>query len=106
MGLVHSAGGCGRARRRSLPQPPVRGSNVDMALRTAIYERSGEAESRAAKALGVDLSDLAIISGYLWGQSLSDERDKRSGMSATAQKRGRITRELYGELRTAIDGDD
>lgn len=80
--------------------------DVDKRLAGEIYQRTGEAESRAAKALGVDEYDLAFASAFLWGRSLADERDVRSGPTATAQKRGRITRQLYDELKAAINGDD
>ena len=80
--------------------------DVDKELAGEIYQRTGEAEFRAAKALGVDEYDLAYASAHLWGRALSDERDQRSGPSATAQKRGRVTRQLYEELRAAFDGDD
>lgn len=79
---------------------------VDKRLSGDIYQRSGEAEERAARALDIDTYDLAIAAAYLWGRSLSDERDRRAGSSATAQKRGRITRQLYDELKAALDGDD
>jgi hypothetical protein len=71
-----------------------------------VHRRSGEAEGRAAKSLGVDPYDLSKASAHLWGKSLSDERDERAGQDATAQKRGRITRQLYGELKAALNGDD
>lgn len=80
--------------------------HVDKPLAGAIYAQTGEAESRAAKALGIDEYDLAFASAYLWGRSLSDERDERSGPSASAQKRGRITRQLYDEMKAMLDGDD
>ena len=66
--------------------------------------RSGEAEERAAKSLDVELYEVAAASAYLWGKTLSDERDARAGEGASAQKRGRITRQLMDELRTALDG--
>lgn len=81
-------------------------AKVDKDLRLAVFEQSGEAEERAAKALNIDTYYLAIASAYLWGRSLADERDRRSGPGTTAQKRGRITRQLYAELKAAIHGHD
>lgn len=78
---------------------------VDPMLAAGISRRAGEAEERAAKALGVHLHDVIVASAYLWGRTLSDERDRRAGDEASAQKRGRITRQLYDELKAALDGE-
>jgi hypothetical protein len=49
----------------------------------------------------------AVAMEKLWGRSFSDERDRRGGPGANAQKRGRISRELKAELKEAINrGDD
>lgn len=71
-----------------------------------VLDGTGEAEDRAARALGVGDDVIAVASAHLWQQSLSDERDERAGRDASAQKRGRITRQLYAELKAVIDGDD
>ncbi|WP_213575418.1 hypothetical protein [Rhodococcus sp. USK13] len=78
---------------------------VEQLIRT-----SGEAESRAAKGLGISVGQLAYWSHRLWGRLLSEERDVRAG-DANPQKRGRTMRELKSELQLAIeeaasDGDD
>jgi len=77
-----------------------------------VMDRSGAAEMRAARTLGVDAYELAAYSTSLWGIELTHERDRRaaeweasSGKVASAQKRGQITRELLSELRTAIERD-
>jgi hypothetical protein len=69
-----------------------------------IYGRSGEAEERIADNLDVDVRDLAVASAHLWKRSMSEERDARGGADASAQKRGRITRELQAQLRDVLGG--
>ncbi|ORC02208.1 hypothetical protein B1T48_14005 [Mycobacterium persicum] len=75
-----------------------------------IHRQWGEAEERARRALGIGKKDdtrLLEAMADLWGHSLSVERDRLAGPNASAQKRGRITRELREQLREAItDGDD
>lgn len=73
---------------------------------------AGLAEERAAASLTVNLGALTGHSVSLWGTSLSAERDRRaelwsqqSGVPASAQKRGQITRDLLRELRTSIESD-
>lgn len=81
--------------------------DVPLDLLMRIIEKSGEAEQRAARSLGIPISDLAAFSAKLWGRSYSEERDRRAGAEAQAQKRGRIGRELRTELREAMgNGDD
>jgi hypothetical protein len=80
-------------------------ADLDTGLCVKVDRRSGEAERRAADALGVDMYALTLGSVYLWGKSLSDERDARAGVEATAQKRGRITRQLMDELKGVLHGD-
>jgi hypothetical protein len=71
-----------------------------------IWHDYGEAEDRAARALGVDKGRLVNAMADRWGKSLTAERDQRAGPGASAQKRGQITRALRDELRKAItDGD-
>ncbi|MFA7509462.1 MAG: hypothetical protein WCZ29_03160 [Mycolicibacterium vanbaalenii] len=81
-------------------------ADVEPSLYLSIYEASGEAENRAATAVDTDLYNVSVASAYLWGRTLSDERDARAGADSTAQKRGRITRQLYDELKVALRGDN
>jgi transcriptional regulator with XRE-family HTH domain len=85
------------------PQPLPRGRRKKL---WEIWNQSGEAEARAAKALGVDPGALAELMLDAWGHTLSTERDIRAGQGANAQKRGRIARELRDELRKAINNGD
>lgn len=69
-----------------------------------VQRRSGEAEQRIAKALGVEPFVVEWAAAYLWQRTAADERDARAGDDASAQKRGRITRQLQAELRAVLDG--
>ena len=69
----------------------------------ALRHRSHTAASRAnrvrqAKALGIEPARLAQLCFRLWGGTFSEERDRRAGPHANAQKRGRVARELRAEL--------
>jgi transcriptional regulator with XRE-family HTH domain len=84
------------ARGESFPSP-----------RRDKLQRSGLAEQRLAKALGIDDSRLADVSQRLWGNTVSEERDKRAGAGANQQKKARVSRELRAEIEKAIaDGND
>ena len=73
----------------------------------AVKARSGLDEERLAKRLGISADALAAESLRLWGRAFSDERDRRAGLDANPQKRGRVARILQAELEKALaDGDD
>jgi hypothetical protein len=65
-------------------------------------EASGEAERKAGYRLGASPLDVAIAARSLWGRSLSDERDARAKPGASPQARGRITRQLFDELKPVL----
>jgi hypothetical protein len=67
-----------------------------------ILAAAGIAEYRAAKQLDIAPELLAATSYLLWDSTFSDERDRRAGPDANAQKRGRITRALRDEISAAI----
>jgi len=73
-----------------------------------VRQRSGLTEDRVARRLEVSRDRLAATSFRLWdGRTFGEERDRRAGSDANAQKRGRVTRELRAELEEALaDGDD
>jgi hypothetical protein len=79
-------------------------SDVSFGAITDVQRRSGEAEDRMAKVLGVERFVVDYASAYLWQQTVADERDLRAGEGASAQKRGRITRQLQAELKAVLDG--
>lgn len=61
------------------------------------------AEQRAAKKLGLSPAELQHRAEDLWGWGLEDESAHRAGPGSTPQARGRVTRLLVGEIRTAIE---
>jgi transcriptional regulator with XRE-family HTH domain len=72
-----------------------------------LLARSGLAEQRLARQLGVSPTRLAATSSMLWGRTFSEERDHRAGPDDNAQKRGRVSRTLRTELQRALgDGND
>lgn len=66
----------------------------------------GEPEERLARDLGLDRERLAAEMAVLWRRSYHAERDRRAGVDANAQKKGRVARELKAELRAVLDGND
>lgn len=68
-----------------------------------INQLSGSPELRIAKALDISPGLLALITSAIWHSTFSDERDKRAGTQANAQKRGQVTRQMQGELLEAIE---
>ena len=69
----------------------------------AAYIPSGATEDRVRKSLGISSDDLAAGSQALWKRSFAEERDRRAGPGANAQKRGQISRQLKAELQKAIN---
>jgi hypothetical protein len=70
-------------------------------------QRSGLAEQRLAKSLGVSSSHLTDVSFRLWRSTFSEERDRRAGAGANQQKKARVSRELRVEIEKAlVHGND
>lgn len=67
-------------------------------LRAELLKHAGITEKRMARQLGISVSDLMVRSIRLWGSTFSEERDRRAGLGANQQKKGRIAREMRGEL--------
>lgn len=67
-----------------------------------LLRRSGMAEDRQAKRMGIDWKLLGALSLKLWGRTFSQERDRRAGSDANQQKRGQVTRALQIELDEAL----
>jgi transcriptional regulator with XRE-family HTH domain len=64
-----------------------------------------EAERKVARALKTTPERVSRAAHTLWGHSLDEERDQRTGdAAATPQKRGRVTRRLLLELKRTIKG--
>jgi hypothetical protein len=76
-------------------------------LDTAASPAPAPAEQRLARTLGIDSARLADVSSQLWGSTFGEERDRRTGVGANQQKKGRISRELRADLEKAItNGND
>lgn len=73
---------------------------------SGIWDQWGEAEARAARALGVDQGTLCELMLDLWDTTLSLKRDQLAGPDANAQKRGRVARDLREQLRRAISNGE
>lgn len=68
------------------------------AFREELVAHAGVSEKRMARHLGISVSDLMVRSIRLWGRTFSEERDRRAGVDANQQKKGRIAREMRAEL--------
>ncbi len=68
----------------------------------AVLQRSGLTEARVAKRLAVEPARLADASFRLWRKTFTEERDRRAGLEANQQKRGRVSRELRAELEKEL----
>jgi hypothetical protein len=73
------------------------------AIMRALIIASGATEERTWKALDISRTELAEWSARLWTRTFSEERDRRAGKGANAQKRGQVSRQLREELRAAIE---
>jgi hypothetical protein len=69
-----------------------------------VSHAQGAAEARMSKSLGIAPPTLAHLSGALWNRTFSQERDRRAGDGANAQKRGQVSRSMREELKAAIEG--
>jgi transcriptional regulator with XRE-family HTH domain len=79
-------------------------------LPTLLTTPPGATEERTWKALGISGTKLTELSRTLWNRTFPEERDRRAGAGANAQKRGQISRQMRKELQAAIEaathGDD
>ncbi|MEJ6013387.1 hypothetical protein WG936_06015 [Corynebacterium sp. H127] len=75
----------------------------EISLVRAMIRQTQPVEERIAKRLDMDPRHLKIWVQYLWDTSFEEQRDIRAGDGASAQKRGRVSRELMEEIRKARD---
>ncbi len=82
----------------------------DLSTLGAVIDSSGATEERIRKSLGISSALLADLSTAFWKRTFSQERDRRAGEGANAQKRGQVSRQMRAELEAAIraatHGDD
>lgn len=76
---------------------------VNISVLGKVAKAQGAAEMRMCKALNIDPMVLAHMTGALWKKTFSEERDRRAGEGANAQKRGQVSRAMQEELETAIE---
>lgn len=67
-----------------------------------VFRRQGSAETRMSAALNLHPIVLAALTASLWGCTFTEERDRRAGEDANAQKRGQVSRAMQEELEDAI----
>lgn len=79
---------------------PVDGDDPMILMR--VYRSAGATEERIRKSLGIPPMLLATATASLWKRTFSQERDRRAGAGANAQKRGQVTRQMRAELEAAI----
>lgn len=65
-------------------------------------EYHDEAERRLSRRLDLPPDAVSAASLRMYGRSASDERDRRAGIKASAQKRGRVMRAIQDELKAAL----
>lgn len=63
------------------------------------------ADERNARKLGLSDAEFLAWSVRLWGRLMSQETEARAPEGATAQKKGRITRDLMDDLRQQLGAD-
>lgn len=78
--------------------------SMDHYLQVAESGRQSATEERLAKKIGIHVHELRSWSVHLWGKSFESHRDDIAGADSTPQKKGRVSRELLGEIETAMKG--
>lgn len=71
-------------------------------LERAEADAKRDAEQGAARKAGVPARIVSAAAHATFGHGLTEERDLRAGDGATAQKRGRVTRQLLGEIEPRL----
>ena len=79
-------------------------SDDDPTILMRVYRSAGATEERIRRSLGISSMLLARVTASLWNRTFSQERDRRAGVGANAQKRGQVTRQMQAELKEAIKG--
>lgn len=77
----------------------VKGGDLEVAP-VENYITAGE--ERLAKSIGITGQCLREKSIDLWGKTIEDQRDMLAGHAASAQKRGRVTRQLLHDIKSTL----
>ncbi|MDM7490739.1 helix-turn-helix transcriptional regulator [Rhodococcus sp. CSLK01-03] len=72
------------------------------AVGAAVRWETGLTDQRAARRMDMNTHEVTAWAMHLWGRPFGKERDRRAGENATAQDRGRATRQMMTELRAAL----
>lgn len=97
------------ALRGIAPGTPGLPPGVTLTEAYALRQRSSESERRIARSMRSTGAWFEAWCHHLWGRSFTEERDRRAGQDANAQKRGQVSRSMKAELLAAMgvnDGDD
>lgn len=76
---------------------------------TGPYDAPTPGEKRLAKRAGIYPLELQVWSRHVWGTSIEEKRDEVAGPDSPPQKKGRVSRDLLGEIQAAMRekrGDD
>ena len=75
-----------------------------------VHRSAGATEERIRRSLGISSMLLSRATASLWKATFFQERDRRAGAGANAQKRGQVSRQMRAELEAAMEdakrGDD
>lgn len=89
--------------------PKKIGFGIDATIAGLMSEpsrRESLAERRAAQKLGVTAERLVGLTMEAWGESLDTMIQKSSGVGASAQEKGHVTRQLVEELRSFMESSE
>lgn len=98
-----TAGGAVESLQRFLELPTTLQAALSVGRVGRARLRAGASEERIAQQLGIDQTLMAAMSLHIWGRTLSEERDRRAGETANAQRRGQVARALKQELKRALE---
>lgn len=94
------------ARADEIVQLPATLRPIDVTKWRTVRLDYSEGDRRMANSLGIDEAVAIAAMAKLWGRTFVAERDARAGREASAQKKGRVARDLKSEIEEALDGND
>jgi len=92
--------------RADIAALPERLQSIDLGKFATVEAAAGDAERKLASSLGVPKSHVLAAITYLWDGPFIDERDRRAGPDANAQRRGIVSRSMKSEIEGVLHGDD
>lgn len=97
-GIFHGYGGPTEEEWREITEAVERGRK----FRADLVSHAGVTDKRMARQLGISVNDFMVRSIRLWGNTFSEERDRRAGADANKQKKGQIAREMRAEMENEV----